>query len=155
MLRMTMSAGALALCLVSVAHAADSQPVATTDGEMPGTRLDIKDLKRGGDGTVMIRFTVVNESDQALSLNELMKAQGTDDWHSVDGVYLLDNAGKKKYLVVRDSDKHCICSRNVQDMPAKSSGNFWARFPAPPDNVEKVSVVVPHFIPMDNVPLGK
>jgi hypothetical protein len=103
----------------------------------------------------MFRFAVVNDGEQALDLNQLMKGEGTVDWHSVDGVYLLDNAGKKKYLVVRDSDKHCVCSRNIQDLPAKTTGNFWAKFPAPPDNVDKVSVVVPHFIPMDAVPLGK
>lgn len=152
MLRM-ITASVLSLSWIALAVAAE--PVANTDGEAPGTRLDIKDLKRGGDGTVMMRFTVFNDGDKPLSLNDLMKAEGTVDWHSVDGVYLLDSAGKKKYLVIRDSDQHCVCSRNLQDLPAKSNANYWAKFPAPPDSVEKVSVVVPHFIPMDNVPLGK
>jgi hypothetical protein len=38
---------------------------------------------------------------------------------------------------------------------AKSSSNFWARFPAPPDNVVKIGVVVPHFVPLDDVPLSR
>lgn len=143
------------LSLTWIAGAVAAEAVATTDGEVAGTRIDVKDLKRGGDGTVMLRFTVFNDGDKALNLNELMKADRTEDWHSVDGVYLLDSAGKKKYLVIRDSDQHCICSRHLADLPAKSSGNFWAKFPAPPDTVEKIGIVVPHFIPMDNVALGK
>ena len=152
-MRTVIAASILSLSWIALAVAAEA--VATTDGEMPGTRLDIKDLKRGSDGTVMMRFTVFNEGDNALSLNELMKGEGTPDWHSVDGVYLLDSAGKKKYLVIRDSEKHCVCSRNLPDLPAKSSANFWAKFPAPPDTVEKISIVVPHFIPMDDVALAK
>ena len=143
------------LSLTWIAGAVASEAVATTDGEVAGTRIDVKDLKRGGDGTVMLRFTVFNDADKPLNLNELMKADRTDGWHSVDGVYLLDSAGKKKYLVIRDSDQHCICSRNVADLPAKSSGNYWAKFPAPPDSVEKIGIVVPHFLPMDDVALAK
>lgn len=143
------------LWLTWIAGAVAAEAVATTDGELAGTRLDVKGLKRGGDGTVMLRFTVFNDGDKALNLNDLMKADRTDEWHSVDGVYLLDSAGKKKYLVIRDSDQHCLCSRELPDLPAKSSGNYWAKFPAPPDNVEKVGIVVPHFIPMDDVALGK
>jgi hypothetical protein len=152
-MRTAIAASIFALTWIAAAVAAEA--VATTDGETPGTRLDVKDLKRGSDGTVMMRFAVFNDGDKALSLNELMKADRTDDWHSVDGVYLLDSAGKKKYLVIRDSDQHCICSRNLPDLPAKSSGNYWAKFPAPPDSVEKIGIVVPHFIPMDDVALGK
>ena len=140
------------LSLTWIAGAVAAEAVATTDGETPGTRIDVKDLKRHGDGTVMLRFTVFNDSDKALPLYELMRG---GENHSVDGVYLLDIAGKKKYLVIRDSDQHCLCSRELPDLPAKSSGNYWAKFPAPPDNVEKVGIVVPHFIPMDDVALGK
>ena len=30
-----------------------------------------------------------------------------------------------------------------------------AKFPAPPDSVQKIGVVVPHFIPMDDVPISR
>jgi hypothetical protein len=140
------------LSLTWIAGAAAAEAVATSDGEIAGTRVDVKDLKRHSDGTVMLRFTVVNDGDKALDLSQLMRA---GEGRSVDGVSLLDIAGKKKYLVIRDSDQHCLCSRELPDLPAKSSGNYWAKFPAPPDNVEKVGIVVPHFIPMDDVALGK
>src|SRR5436309_1574504 len=33
--------------------------------------------------------------------------------------------------------------------------SLWAKYPAPPDNVAKISVIIPHFAPMDDVPLGR
>ena len=36
-----------------------------------------------------------------------------------------------------------------------SRANHWAKFPAPPDDVERISVLVPQFAPMDEVPLGR
>jgi hypothetical protein len=141
------------LFLLPAAYAAES--IATTDGEMPGLRLEVQELKAVSGGAVMLRYTVINDSDQVFGLNDALKEQGSIDWHGTDGVYLVDLAGKKKYPVVRDAEKHCLCSRNVPDLAAKSSANFWAKFPAPPEGVQKIGVVVPHFIPLDDVPLAR
>ena len=127
-------------------------PIATTDGEASGTRIEVQELKRVSGGTLMLRFVAINDSDQDIP-NYLFQAQ--EGSHSVDGVYLLDLAGKKKYEVVRDADKHCICSHDIAPVKPNSSLNLWAKFPAPPEGVEKIGVVVPHFIPMDDVPVGK
>ncbi|HEX7968417.1 MAG TPA: hypothetical protein VF502_09365 [Stellaceae bacterium] len=56
---------------------------------------------------------------------------------------------------MRDSANHCLCSRTLDNIAPKSSINLWARFPAPPEGVQKISIVVPHFIPMDDVPLSR
>jgi len=66
---------------------------------------------------------------------------------------LIDGANKKKYLVVVDSGKKCLCSEGLEPVPAKSRLNLWAKFPAPPVEVKKISVVVPHFTPIDDVPI--
>ncbi|MEO8714055.1 MAG: hypothetical protein ABI369_03485 [Acetobacteraceae bacterium] len=133
--------------------AAAAAPIATTDEEAQGSRIEVLELKRVGGGTVMLRFTVINESDAAFPSFYTFK--GTEA-ASVDGVYLVDFAGKKKYEVVRDSDKNCVCSRDLpSEFKPKSSTALWAKFPAPAGNVEQVGVVIPHFIPMDDVPLGR
>ena len=77
------------------------------------------------------------------------------DFSSVGGVSLVDAAGKKKYMVVRDSEKACICSRDVKDLPAGSRVNLWAKFPPPPEDVKRISIVIPHFAPMDDVPISQ
>lgn len=103
----------------------------------------------------MLRFTMINDGDQTLNFGYNFAQQGTSDFANIGGVHLIDPVGKKKYLVVRDSKNTCDCSRDVKDLGAKSRINLWARFPAPPDNVEKIGVVIPHFSPMDDVPLSR
>ena len=130
-----------------------AEPVATTDGEASGIRLEVQDLKVAN-GVATLRFTVVNEADKQLHYSTMVDPSGGEAG-TVDGIYLIDAANKKKYLVVKDADKHGLCSRNLEHFLAKSSTNLWAKFPAPPDSVQKVGVAVPHFIPMDDVPISR
>ncbi len=129
--------------------------LATSDGETRGARVEVQELKRVSGGTVMLRFTMINDGDKTLNVGYDFGAGSTSDIGTVGGVHLIEPVGKKKYLVVRDSESKCDCSRGVKDVAAKSRANLWARFPAPPDNVEKIGVVIPHFSPMDDVPLSK
>ena len=129
--------------------------LASADGETPGARVEVQELKRVSGGTVMLRFTMINDGDKTLNVGYDFGAGSTSDFGTVGGVHLIEPVGKKKYLVVRDSESKCDCSRGVKDVAAKSRANLWARFPAPPENVEKLGVVVPHFSPMDDVPLSK
>jgi hypothetical protein len=104
----------------------------------------------------MLKFTIVNDGSADFEPDSLAdKDVDKADYHSVSGVYLIDSANKKKYLVVYDTKNSCICSRRSKNVPAKSSANLWAKFPAPPDDVTKIGVVVPHFVPMDDVPLSR
>ena len=129
--------------------------LATSDGEKQGSRVEVQELKRVSGGTVMLRFTMINDGDKTLNVGYDFGAGSTSDIGTVGGVHLIEPVGKKKYLVVRDSESKCDCSRGVQDIAAKSRANLWARFPAPPDNIEKIGVVIPHFSPMDDVPLSR
>jgi len=98
----------------------------------------------------MLELLIVNNSDSSYDLSSMTASQ----YRSADGIYLVDMTGKKKYEVVRDSDKNCICSRNLFTIDAKSSTNIWAKFPAPPDSVQKIGIVVPNFMPLDDVPIS-
>lgn len=139
----------IATLLLATNPLAFGDPLATADGETPGTQVQIASLKRTGGDSVTMHFVLINNTDSSLDKELLYE----NEYRSVDGVYLVDPAGKKKYEVVHDSDKNCVCSRGLSDYPSKSSVNLWAKFPAPPADVQKVGVVVPHFIPMDDVPL--
>jgi hypothetical protein len=137
------------------APSAAGKAIATSDGEKPGSRVEIQELKRVSGGTVMLRFALINDADQQLNFGYDFGQQGTQDFANVGGVHLIDAVGKKKYFVVRDSQNQCDCSRNLKDLAPKSRVNLWARFPAPPDNVDKITVVVPHFSPMDDAPISR
>ena len=127
-------------------------PIASTDGEQPGTRVDVTELKRSGD-TVTLKFSLVNDSQSDFTLAESLRTMGSG--YNVSGVYLLDAPNRKKYQVIMDAAQNCVCSSNIPYKVAPGeSVNLWAKFPAPPPDVTEVGVVVPHFIPMDAVPVA-
>ena len=137
---------------LSPAASATRGVLASADGETSGTRIEVTQLKRNRGGTVTLKFVLVNDSDAELDTYRLLTAV---EPHSDDGAALIDAVGKTKYFVLRDSDKHCLCSRNVQNPKPKSRLNLWAKFPAPAAGVDAISVVIPHFEPMDDVPISR
>src|SRR5688572_12651346 len=141
--------GALAVFLALAAPAL-AETVATADGEQSGVRIDITELKRTSGDTVMLKFTLVNDSGAEVSPYNLFNRNDVSD------VHLIDAAGKKKYPTITDSSGKCVCAGNLEhSFPGgQNSMNLWARFPAPPADVKEVSVVFPHFIPTD-APISK
>ncbi|HXM75631.1 MAG TPA: hypothetical protein VN971_02555, partial [Thermoanaerobaculia bacterium] len=133
-----------------------SSAVASTEGEKPGIRVEVTELKRSP-SALSLKFTIVNGSEKAMGFGYDFgdSEHSIKDFSSVGGVSLVDAAGKKKYMVVRDSEKACICSRDVKDLPAGSRVNLWAKFPPPPEDVKRISIVIPHFAPMDDVPISQ
>ena len=131
--------------------------IATADGEAPETRAEILELKRTSGNQLMLRFMIVNESGKPFQFLERMAdpANSSTDYGSVSGVHILDAANKKKHFVLRDAEGNCVCSRKLDDVAAKGRLTVWARFPAPPEATQKVSVVIPHFIPVDDVPIAR
>ena len=131
--------------------------IATADGEKAGTRVEITELKRSSDNNLTLKFAIVNDGPDKLSFGYDYGDEGNHikDYDSIGGVNLVDNAGKKKYFVVRDTENNCLCSRGIKDVSPKSRTNLWAKFPAPPDDVQKISIVIPHFGPIDDVPISR
>ncbi len=135
---------------------AEDEPVATTDSEQPGIRLEVTEFARTSGGTLTLKFAIINESDESLGFShEFGDPSVGSDYGSIGGTHLIDNEGQKKYLVLRDQDQKCVCSSGLSSVEAGSSLNLWAKFPAPPADVKQISVIVPHFIPMDDVPIGE
>jgi hypothetical protein len=131
--------------------------VATADGETPGIKAEIQELKRNSGGTVTLKLAVINGSSKELGFGYNF---GDPDHHikdfgSVGGISLIDAVNKKKYLVARDSEDTCLCSRSVNSVGAGEQLNVWAKFPAPPDDVQKINVAIPHFSPADDVPISR
>jgi hypothetical protein len=54
---------------------------------------------------------------------------------------------------VRDTENTCVCSQKVPNIKSGSRASLFAKFPAPPPDVQKISIVIPHFVPMDDVPI--
>lgn len=136
--------------------ATTSSSIASADGEKPGTRVDVMELKRGSGGTVTLKMAFVNDSDNKIGFgyNFADPDHQIRDHGSIGAVHLVDPVGKKKYFVARDSGDKCVCSTDIPDVAPHSRLSLWAKFPAPPDDVQKISIVIPHFQPLDDVTIS-
>jgi hypothetical protein len=129
-------------------------PLASTDGDIPGIRISIDGLKRTSD-TLTLKFTVYNSSGKGFGLNGAFDNDPYHRYGDLRGVYLLDPVGKKKYFVVQDTDGSFLSSSQMPDVATGSQASLWAKFPAPPDDVTKMTVAIPHFIPLEDIPIGR
>jgi hypothetical protein len=128
----------------AVAAAPAASPLATADGAQPGLRIELTELKRSSGEKVNLKFVLVNDSATFVTV-ELANVNNV--------VSLIDPVGKKKYFVAM-SEGTCVCSANVVAAGPRTRTNVWAKFPAPPGDVQRISVVVPGFSPMDDVLLS-
>ena len=127
-------------------------------------RLEITHLERTGDTTSLsIRLTsedpvMAPYLGGSLDDGQTQPIRGSgseENGDSVDGVYLLDRAHGRKYLVARDPEGRCICDAGIGDMRVSdSSVTLSATYGAPAPDVHAVDVVVPRFGTFANVPLG-
>ena len=136
-----------------------ADPVAKSDGEKADLRVEVIELKRSSGDTLTLRFNLVNDSAESFKPSGWYfgdyKGHQNQDIGNVGAINLIDAAGKKKYFVVRDTEENCVCSNELPSVNAKSRVALWAKFPAPPADVKKIGVVIPHFIPMDDVPISQ
>ncbi|MEV3861132.1 hypothetical protein AB0J38_43345 [Streptomyces sp. NPDC050095] len=62
---------------------------------------------------------------------------------SLAGASLIDETGKKKYLVLRDTEGRCLCTKfEGGGVAAGQSASWYAQFPAPPAGTTKVTFQV-------------
>jgi hypothetical protein len=142
----------LAMMLAStLGHAARAQePLKVADGGEPGVRMEILSLKRGEGGMLTLRVAFVNESGGQVQ-NSMLPGKG-----NVENFALLDYTNRRKYLVVRDSGGSCLCT-SLNPYKATDPGRvvLWAKFAAPPESVDHVTLLMPDAEPLDGVPLSR
>jgi hypothetical protein len=128
---------------------------AVAQGEVPGRRLEIREIRRGSGEVVDLRFTIVNDGDGNLSFgyDYADPKYEVTDHGSIGGVFLLDPFSRELYGVLRDGQSRCACSQGLKGLGAGERAELWAKFPAPPASTDRVSIVVPRFMPVDDVPL--
>ena len=115
------------------------------------------EVSRTSGETVTVRWKYVNRSQEKKQLtNE--RTGWLDPYRLAVDAYFLDTANKIKYTVVVDDSKHPIAGRHGQQnsyifVGPKQSLVTWAKFPAPPPDVSKVTVNIPGAAPFEDVPL--
>jgi hypothetical protein len=123
------------------------------ESDVAGVKTELLEAKRTSDQMVEIRWRWHNTTPAPIRLLNKAAVGGA----LKKDTYLVDGANKKKYPVVRDQRGH-VLSSPLSDgvyLKAGESVTAWAKFKAPPDDVEKVTVVLPKTPPFDGVTISK
>ena len=128
---------------VDVARAQSSTIIEAQEMDIPGVAAELIQCKRKGD-ILTVKVRVANTSSKTVRLS----------WYDAKkNVYLLDEANGKKYFLLKDATGEYIYSGDPWDISANASKISWFKFPAPPSELEEISIVLPGCAPFEDVPI--
>ena len=124
--------------------------------------IEITELKRSGPTVVLnARLSLAESEDEDASLQVASEfadsATGADvASDAFDGVALIDPQNRKKYLVARDSDDNCVCSRDLSStfVTLNATADLQATLTAPPPDVKTVDLSIPKVKTFTKVPIA-
>lgn len=126
----------------------DSGPlevIATAQGPS-GITLEVNSAVRDQDGYVTVSGQIKNTGSTIFSnLGALRGDEKTASPGSVAGATLVDAVGKKRYLVLRDTEGRCACTTGLKFIKNGESIAFFAQFPSPPATTTEVVFGLPSF----------
>ena len=138
--------------------AAPAAAIAVQDHEVDGVEVALLEVKRASGNTVTIKWHYRNKTNEKKPLNHGAN-MGMDSYRFAQDVYFLDPS-QKKYVVLKDAQGIPQAAKHDQfafslNLAPKQTVNTWAKFPAPPAEVEKVNIYLPGAPPFEDIALGK
>ncbi|WP_405449212.1 hypothetical protein [Streptomyces erythrochromogenes] len=119
--------------------------IATTQGQS-GVVLEITSAERDQDGYLTVNGRIKNTGSTPFAQTAAWRGdEKTASPASVAGATIVDNAGKKRYYVLRDTEGRCACTTGLMVIKAGESIPFFAQFPAPPTSTTEVVFGLPTF----------
>ena len=73
---------------------------------------------------------------------------------------MIDPINQKKHLVITDAERVPVTSTTGHDfgevkLSPGTTINSWAKCPAPPEDVETISVYIPGVVPFEEIPISR
>ena len=109
----------------------------------------INSVVRDSGGFVTVQGQITNNSSSVFDADAwrgtevALSASGA----SVAGAMLVDESGKKRYYVLRDTDGRCLCTMGLVGIQPNESRPFFAQFPSPPETTTAVEFELPTMPP--------
>ncbi|MDU8994825.1 MULTISPECIES: hypothetical protein [Streptomyces] len=117
-------------------------PLAEVKGS--GLVLTVTSAKRDGGGFVTVEGTVTNNTSALWVAAEWLgdERELARNGGSIAGASLIDQKGKKKYLILRDTSGRCLCTQFTGGVRQGATADWFAQFPAPPADTTNVDFQV-------------
>jgi outer membrane protein OmpA-like peptidoglycan-associated protein len=133
--------------------AAPSKPLATAEMESGGMTVEVVEVRRAPGGMLNVLYRYRNGGAVSFKFPNLE--------NQVPKAYVLDPKSRTKYAVARDkggeplsSSTLVMASQSGVDLAPGQLFNAWAKFPAPPEAVQKVSVMIDGAPPFENIEIA-
>lgn len=162
----------LALLTGSVSHADEDDSPALESSSLgssqasksswSGAVIEIRELKRSSTGEyTQLIWTLDNKSSQNIGLGELKnRTYNYPGSSNGSGLVLVDEDTGLRFHPFLDSDLDCVCAGadyapRIFDLITEpgTQNTYWASYQLPPD-VETVTVEIPGFLPVKDVPVS-
>ncbi|MEW2527660.1 hypothetical protein [Streptomyces sp. NPDC047071] len=123
------------------------QPSDEVQAEVKGEEnitLTVKSAVRDEGGFVTVSGTVTNNGNRFFPAANWRgeERELNKNGSSVAGANLVDEKGKKRYLVLRDTEGRCLCTKFTGGVKPGQTTEWYAQFPAPPESTTKVTFQV-------------
>lgn len=122
----------------------DGSEVLATVKNAEGVEIVVNTARRDAGGFVTVKGRVKNKTGDIFAApgwqGDEQELAGNSA--SMAGASLVDKAGKKRYLILRDTDGRCLCTKFEGFTPGAEQA-FYAQFPAPPETTSEVDFQVP------------
>lgn len=127
----------------------------TTSTKVGGDlQIDIYALERVGEDLLRLRLGVTNNSSESFSLGYHLTGRNRDTESTGSGITLIDAVNQQRYLSYEQSNGICFCSPPEGSIEREGTKTLWVIFPAPPEDLEVMTVVSPAAPPMMDVPIS-
>ncbi|HXZ29228.1 MAG TPA: hypothetical protein VEG08_14635 [Terriglobales bacterium] len=131
------------------AAAPTTPAIQSQDANQAGIVAELTECKRG-DGVLTVKVRFRNTSGQPIPLSVI-------DARDYEKFYV--TAGSKKYFILKDSEgayltpnANAFGSLGV-DLKPGQGWLWWAKFPAPPADATKITLITPITPPFEDVPI--
>jgi hypothetical protein len=138
----------------AVTAPAQPAPLAEARLESPPLLVRLTGAARTTSTVLTLSFVLSNPDPATpVTLGAIFAASPVDAGSLADA-YVFDEAHQKKYFVMRNDEGRAACSPDVGPIPPGQERAAWCRFPAPPVDVQRATVGVPHLAAFRDVPIS-
>jgi hypothetical protein len=119
--------------------------LASRNTNWPGVVADVTEFRRKG-----------NVLTALVRLRNTLTGGHTIVQFGIGGVYLMDEAGAKKYEVLKDEKDDYIASSKgllTEAVDGGGSTTIWMKFPAPPLETKTATLAMPQMAPFEDLPI--